>query len=178
MKQLQNPLVRISLRNGSIAGVFACGALVALYAIGKHPMLFQVFFDFRIILFGLFFTLSLKEIRDDFQDGILHFWQGMLCCMLFTAVFAFITTVFIVALCNFYPPFLTNYIELGLAQAKALPAETIQEIGKKVYDAMVTSLPNVTGWDLAKKYFGQSFIISFFFSIIISVILRRQPKNQ
>ena len=177
MTLLQNPLFRISLRNGLIAGVFACGALVALYAIGKHPMLFQVFFDFRIILFGLFFTLTLKEIRDNFQEGVLHFWQGMLSCFSFTVVFTATTTIFIVALCNFYPAFLTNYIELGLAQAKALPAETIKEIGKEVYDSMVSALPNVTGWELAKKYFWQSFIISFFFSIIISVILRRQPKN-
>ncbi|MFM8849837.1 MAG: DUF4199 domain-containing protein [Cytophagales bacterium] len=177
MTLLQNPLFRISLRNGIIAGVFACGALVALYAIGKHPMLFQVFFDFRIILFGLFFTLTLKEIRDSFQQGVLHFWQAMLNCLLFTSVFALITTVFIVLLCNFYMPFLTNYIELGLAQAKALPAETVKEIGKEVYDDMVNSLPNVTGWELAKKYVGQSFIISFFFSIIKSVILKRQPNN-
>ncbi|MFM8912482.1 MAG: DUF4199 domain-containing protein [Flammeovirgaceae bacterium] len=178
MAPFQNPLVRISLRNGLIAGLFACAALVALYAIGKHPMLFQVFFDFRIILFGLFFTLTLKELRDNFQEGVLHFWQGMLSCLSFTAVFALVTTIFIVLLCNFYTPFLTNYIELGLAQAKALPAETVKEIGKEVYDNMINSLPNVTGWALARKYCWQSFIISFFFSIIISVILRRQPNNQ
>ncbi len=177
MTLLENPLARVSLRNGIIAGLFSCCALVVLFAIGKHPMLFQVFFDFRIILFGLFFTLTLKEIRDNFQQGVLYFWQGMLSCLLFTIVFAVATTLFIVVLCNFYAPFLTNYIELGLAQAKALPPETVNEIGKQVYESMLRSLPTVTGWDLARKYFGQSFIISFFFSIIISVILRRQPNN-
>jgi hypothetical protein len=173
---LKSPIIKISLRNGIVAGIIACGALVALYLMGKHPMLFQLFFDFRIILFGVFFTLTLREIRDNFQKGVLYFWQGMISCLVVTLVFALVTTIFIVVLCNYYQPFLTNYIELGLAQAKTLPQEAIKEIGKQVYDAMLNALPKVTGWELAEKYFWQSLIIGLFFNIIISVILRRQPK--
>ncbi|MFM7857158.1 MAG: DUF4199 domain-containing protein, partial [Flammeovirgaceae bacterium] len=108
--------------------------------------------------------------------GVLYFWQGIMSCLFVTLVFALLTTVFIVLLCNYYQPFLTNYIELGLAQARAFPQESIKEIGKQVYDTMLHTLPNVTGWGLAERYFWQSFIISFFIGIIISVILRRQPK--
>jgi hypothetical protein len=175
---LQNPLTKISLRNGAIAGIFAFAILLALYAIGKHPMLFQLYFDFRIILFGIFLTLTIKEIRDYYQNGIIYFWQGMIACFIFTIVFSILTSILILILCNFYEPFLTNYIELGVQQMKTLSPDFVKEIGKDLYEATLTNLHSMNGFELGKKYFWQSFLISFFISIIISVILRRQPKNE
>ena len=178
MSFLQNPLTKISLRNGAIAGIFAFAILLALYAIGKHPMLFQLYFDFRIILFGIFLTLTIKEIRDYYQNGIIYFWQGMIACFIFTIVFSILTSILILILCNFYEPFLTNYIELGVQQMKTLSPDFVKEIGKDLYEATLKNLHSMNGFELGKKYFWQSFLISFFISIIISVILRRQPKNE
>lgn len=178
MSFLQNPIAKISLRNGAIAGVLGFAILLALYAIGKHPMLFQLFFDFRIILFGVFLSLTVKEIRDNYQKGIIYFWQGMIACLTFTIVFAFITSGLIWACCLVYKPFLSTYIVLATEQMKAIPSDAIQQIGKEVYESNLKALPATNGYNLAKHYFWQSFVISFFISIIISVILRRQPKNE
>lgn len=178
MSVLQNPIAKISLRNGAIAGVLGFAILLALYAIGKHPMLFQLFFDFRIILFGVFLSLTVKEIRDNYQEGIIYFWQGMIACLTFTIVFAFITSGLIWTCCLVYKPFLSTYIVLATEQMKAIPSDAIQQIGKEVYESNLRALPATNGYNLAKHYFWQSFVISFFISIIISVILRRQPKNE
>jgi Protein of unknown function (DUF4199) len=174
----KNPLLKISLRNGLIAGVLGFAILLALYAIGKHPMLFQLFFDFRIILFSVFLSLTLKEIRDTFQEGVIYFWQGMIACFAFTIVFALITSALIWLFCYLYKPFLSTYIQLAVEQMKAIPADAIQQIGKELYESNLKAMPATNGYTLAKHYFWQSFIISFFISIIISVILRRQPKNE
>jgi Protein of unknown function (DUF4199) len=173
----KNPLVSIALRNGLIAGLLGFVLLLALYFMGKHPFLFNVFFDFRILLFAIFLVITLREIRDGYQEGILFFWQGMISSLTFTFAFAIIAFFLIWILMMLYPPFLASYISLGLEQYKHLPADVIEQIGKKVYEEGLKDFPSTTGYVLAKRYFWQSFVISFFVSIIISVILRRQPKN-
>jgi hypothetical protein len=172
-----SPLTAVPLRNGLIAGLLGFFLLVVLYFMGKHPFLFLIFFDFRILLFAVFMTLTLKEIRDSHQEGIIFFWQGMIANLIFTVLFAVITGALIWLLCILYAPFLSNYIITALAQMKALPAEVITRIGKDAHESNLTALAATNGYTLAKHYFWQSFILSFFISIIISVILRRQPKN-
>jgi Protein of unknown function (DUF4199) len=172
-----SPITAVPLRNGSIAGLLGFLLLIALYFMGKHPFLFMIFFDFRIMLFAVFMTLTLKEIRDSHQEGIIFFWQGMIANLVFTALFAVITSTLIWLLCILYDPFLSNYIVTALAQMKDLPAEVITRIGKNAHESNLTALAATNGYTLAKHYFWQSFVISFFISIIISVILRRQPKN-
>jgi hypothetical protein len=171
------PLVSVSLRNGAIAGVLGFTILLALYFLGKHPFLFMIFFDFRIFLFAIFMTLTLKEIRDNYQDGIIFFWQGMIANFLFTTLFACITSFLILVWCGIFPAFLSDYLTTAVEQMKAMPAEAIGRIGKIEYQRNLEYISATNSYILAKHYFWQSFVISFFISIIMSVILRRQPKN-
>jgi hypothetical protein len=171
------PLVSVSLRNGAIAGVLGFTILLALYFLGKHPFLFMIFFDFRIFLFAIFMTLTLKEIRDNYQDGIIFFLQGMIANFLFTTLFACITSFLILVWCGIFPAFLSDYLTTAVEQMKAMPAEAIGRIGKIEYQRNLEYISATNSYILAKHYFWQSFVISFFISIIISVILRRQPKN-
>ena len=170
------PLVEISVRNGAIAGVLGMVLLIGLYYIGPHPFLIPVFFDFRIILFAVFIFFTLKEYRDYFQRGVLFFWQGMMMSLLFTSLFAIIAFLIIWVFSGWKPGFVSSYITLTLEQARSMPPEIIERIGKASYENSVQALPATRGIDLALLYFGQSFVISFFLSIIISVVLRRQPK--
>jgi hypothetical protein len=174
---MNTPLVKIPARNGLIAGLLGFFLLLALYFMGKHPFLFMIFFDFRIVLFAIFMTFTLKEIRDGHQQGVLFFWQGIIANVIFTILFAATTLLLILTLCAIYPPFLTNYVETAVAQMKAIPADAIERIGKEVYQSNLQYIHSTNGYILAKHYFWQSFVISFFISIIISVILRRQPKD-
>ncbi len=172
-----SPITAVPLRNGIIAGLLGFFLLVALYFMGRHPFLFMLYFDFRILMFAVFMTLTLKEIRDAHQEGIIFFWQGMIANFVFTVLFAIVTSALIWLLCILYAPFLSNYIVTALAQMKELPAEVIIRIGKDAHESNLSTLAATNGYTLAKHYFWQTFVISFFISIIISVILRRQPKN-
>jgi hypothetical protein len=173
----RSPLVLVPARNGLIAGVLGFCLLLVLYFMGKHPFLFMIFFDFRIFLFGIFMVFTLREIRDLHQEGIIFFWQGMIANLLFTIVFAFITSGLIWILCFLFPVFLSDYVTTAVEQMKAIPAEAIERIGKSEYSRNLEYLSATNGYILAKHYVKQTFVISFFISIIISVILRRQPKN-
>jgi hypothetical protein len=170
-------LVVISIRNGSLAAALGFVFLIALYFLGKHPFLFPVYFDFRIVLFTVFMVLGLKELRDDYQQGELSFGQGMMTNLLFTIVFATLAAALIWTFCMLHPQFLSDYIQTATEQIKSIEPQVIEQLGKDVYDRNLQALPATNGSDLALDYLVKSFIISFFISMILSVILRKQPKG-
>ena len=168
-------LVKVSLRYGILGGMIGAGLLIGLYYLGRHPFLIPVYRDFRIILFAVFIFFALREIRD-YQDGILYFWQGILTSFLFTAAYSVLATVILVVFMHAVPAFVADYITLTLEILKSFPAGEIERIGKDVYDSNLMNLPATNSFKLGQLHFVQSFMISLFISIILSVILRRQPK--
>jgi hypothetical protein len=159
-----------------VAGALGFVLLTILYFTNHHPFLIPVFLDYRIALFTIIFIFALKELRDYYYGGILHFWQGMIGTLIITTVFAVIVSVSIYFFATNEPTFVQSYIDLSLKQVKAFSSDDIERIGRDVYDQGIQSLKEADAKFLATRYFTQSFIISFFLSIIISVILRRQPK--
>lgn len=170
-------LLSVSVRYGMLAGIVGSALLLGLYYIGRHPFLIPVFMDFRIILFSLFIFYTLRELRDYHQGGILYFWQGIFASLLVTLCYAVISALALLLFMHFVPEFLGDYISLSVAQLKALPLEIIDRIGKEVYNRNLEMLPATDSFDLSLLYFSQSLMISLFISIILSVVLRRQPKT-
>lgn len=171
-----SPVVKVPLKYGVLAGMIASGLLTALYYLDRHPFLIPVYLDFRIILFGIFIFFVLREIRDYHQDGILYFSQGIVASLLFTVCYATVTSLFIVGFTYLVPEFLASYISLQTELITSLSDQVIESIGRDVYQRNLELLPSTTAYQLAQTYFVQSFLISFFISIILSVTLRRQPK--
>jgi len=75
------------------------------------------------------------------------------------------------------PLFLADYVTEFTRQIQNLPPDTVDKIGKEVIALNLEKLPTTTIGDLSGLYVWQSFIMSFFISVIISVILRRQPAT-
>lgn len=172
-----NPLVKVSLRYGLLAGIIGSALLIGLYYMGRHPFLIPVYIDFRIILFGILIFFTLREIRDYHQQGVMYFWQGFLASFLFTLAYAIVSSLVLVVFMELTPAFVSDYISMSVQQLKSLPAEVIDSIGKEVYEQNLKLLPETDANDLGFLYFLQSFLISLFISIILSVILRRQPQT-
>jgi hypothetical protein len=170
-------LVFISVRNGLIAGLLGVFFMIALYYMGRHPFLFPIYFDFRLILFSVFMVVGLKELRDYHQQGLLSFGEGMISNLLFTIVFALTVSGLIWIFMTLVPAFLADYISLVTIQMNELSSQVIEQLGKVEFERNLSSLSGTNRSDLVLDYLIKSFIISFFISIIISVVLRRQPKT-
>ena len=171
------PLVKVALRYGLLAGLTGWILMLVLYYIGRHPVLIPVYMDFRIILFVVFIFFTLREIRDYYQNGVLYFSQGVFSSFVFTISYAIAASLLLFVFMHMEPDFLGDYIALSIETVKSLPPETIERIGKDAYDRNLQLLPYTKIMDLTLLYFFQSFLISLFISIILSVILRRQPKT-
>jgi hypothetical protein len=171
------PLVQVPLRWGLIASAVGFGILLSLYYWNKHPFLIPVFFDFRIVIFAVFGVFILRELRDFYFEGLLFFWQGMIACFIFTFVFATLVSLALLLFTYLQPEFVRSYINLSMEQVKLYSPEDIKQIGKEVFEQGIKSIQDANGAFMARRYFSQCFILSFLISIIISVILRRQPKT-
>lgn len=169
-------LLKVALRYGIVAAIIGSGILVALYYMGRHPLLIPWYIDFRIFLFAIFIFFALREIRDYYQKGVLYFSHGIFASLVFTVTYAVLSSLAIYGFTALVPEFLTDYIELSLQQLKSFPPSEIEK-GKDVYLKALAALPSTEAADLALLYFVQSFGISVVLSIILSVILRRQPKT-
>lgn len=171
------PLIRIPKFYGLIAGVLGFVLLIILYYIERHPFLIPVFFDFRVPLFGIFIFVVLRELRQYYFGGLLFFWQGMIASGLFVLTFALVASLLLWIFAINVPGFVIQYVDLATNQLQSFPKETVEQIGKDVYEKNLALLPTTKASDLALLYFIQCFGIGLFISIILSVILRRQPKN-
>ncbi len=171
------PIVKVPAVNGLIAGALGAILNIILFYIGKHPLLVPPYFDYRIILMGIFIFFTLREFRDNYQEGILYFWQALICSVLFTTAFGLTAALIIYVFGVAEPDFVQEYIRLFSEFLKAWPPEEIERLGKDAYQRNLEQLPATNAFDLALQYFVQSYAIGFFISIILSVILRREPKT-
>lgn len=172
-----SPLAKVGIRYGAIAAVLTMGFVVSMYYMDRHPFLMNPFLDFRIAVFGVLLYFALKEARVYYLDGALFFWQGMIGGFVFTVVCASLCWFMILLFATWQPRFVSSFIELAMTQAKSFPTEDIDRIGRNVYEQGLQELKNTDARFMASRYLVQSFIIGFFISIIISVVLRREPQN-
>jgi hypothetical protein len=171
------PLVKVPLTYGAVAGFLGGLLVIGLFYIKPHPFLIPVYFDYRIFIFAVFLFFTLKELREVHYSGIFYFWQGLISSLIFVWVFALIASSVIWMFSLIVPEFVQSYVRFSIQQLKGMPQDIIEKVGKEVYDRNLELLPSTNGFDLALLYFGQSFLIGLFISIILSVIFRRQPKT-
>jgi hypothetical protein len=170
-------LWKVSARYGAAAGILAFLLLFVMYYVGPHPLLTSPFLDFRILLFGIFIFFTLKEFRDYYNDGFLYFWQAILGGWTVVLAATVTTSILLWLFGHWDTGFVDSYISQATQYLKSFPKEDIGRIGKEIYDRNLSALPATNIFDLIQTYFMQGIVIGFFVIIIISVILRRQPKT-
>jgi Protein of unknown function (DUF4199) len=174
----KSPLLKVPFRYGLLGGVIGSIVIVVLYFIGRHPFLLPVIFDFRIILIGVFIFFSLKELRDYHLQGVMFFWQGMIGSYVFIITSALMGSLFTWGFARWNAGFLPSYVEKLQQQMLSYKEEIITSVGIDAYNQQLAKLPFTSPLDLAGDYFLKSMIIGLFLAIIISVILRKQPKTE
>lgn len=171
------PLVKVPLFYGLIAGSLGAVLVIGLYYITEHPFLIPVFFDFRIFLFGVFIFFVLKELRDHYQGGVLYFGQGLMASFIFITVYGLLASTLVTVFATWENAFVTTFIDLFTKQVRALGPDEVKQIGKENIDRNLKALASTNAFWMGWNYFKQCYWIGLLVSIILSVILRRQPKT-
>ena len=170
-------LLRISVRYGTVGGILAFVLLIITFYLGRHPLITSSFLDFRILLFGIFIFFTLKEFRDYEQEGVLYFPQAMIGGLVVIMIMTTITSIMLQIFGTVEKDFVATYIDQVTAYVKAFTKEDIERVGKEIYERNLAELPTTNISRLTVTYFVHGLVIGFFVNIILSVILRRQPKT-
>lgn len=169
------PIIKIPVLNGVIAAFVGIILMIGLYYLGRHPFSIPIYADFRILLFSIFIFFTLKELRARW-NGILYFWQGMIASFFFVATYAVVAFILLAAFASLVPKFLQDYIDVAILQLQNLPEDILSQIGEGVVEENIRTLPSTNAIELASAHLLPSFVLGFFISMILSVILRRQPN--
>ena len=175
---MKSPLIKTPARYGLLGGLIGGTVIIALYSAGIHPFLLPVIVDFRIAIFSIFIFFSLKELRERYYDGTLFFWQGMVASFVVVLVSGLIGSCFAWGIAKWNSDFLPSYISKLQQQLLGFKKDIIESVGVDAYNQQLARLPHTSPLDLAGDYFLKSLIIGLFLAILISVILRKQPKPE
>lgn len=172
-----SPLVKVAGKYGAIAGLVLMAGLVVIYFFGKHPLLINILFDLRILIFLLFIFVTLREFREDYNNKVLHFWQGLYAGIIVYISAAFITSLLVWMFASLIEPdFVATFIEQSLANLENNKEMIIESLGQENYDGAVEALPSTTAGNLAFDYFLKSMPIGFILTLITSIIMRNKTN--
>jgi len=172
----QKYFLKIALKYGLTGALLYVVALVVLYQIGSNPIMSNTLSGILVLILFVFFAV--KEFRDIYNNKQLHFWQGLL---LGTATYLIIA---VISACFYYiylsyinQELLINIQEIQREFLADNKVDMIEERGEAWYQESFDMIDNITVMDLAWDDFLRKAGIGVFVTIIISVILRRVPKE-
>ncbi|WP_185154265.1 DUF4199 domain-containing protein [Fulvivirga sp. M361] len=170
-------LVKIPLKYALVASVLAIAVILLLFYTNRHPLLIPVFYDYRILLFGVFIFFSMKEFKEQHAFGVLHFWQGFLIGIFFYLVLGIVVGIFIFGFGHMEVSFLHDYVEGAIRGLELnrdqLTSQSAITITPEQFDHQITLMKSTKPYQMALDYFIKSCLIGFFLSILLAIILRR-----
>ena len=171
------PLVGVPLKFGIAGSALIIILFVVLFYAGKHPLLISIVPVFRLVLIPLFVFTSIKEYRDYRNNQVLHFWQGLVIGFNCYFVIGSLTAILILIFSSIEPEFMNQYIDISTNQLINNKEQFISTVGEETYNRTLQKMPLTTSLDLALDYAMKTLLIGIPLTIIISVLLRRQPKQ-
>jgi hypothetical protein len=172
-----NPIHTVAIKYGSIATLLSIILFLILYYAGQNPLLIPAFLDFRILLFPIFLVFSIREFKENYNSGFLHFWQGFSIGLMVILIIAFLMSVFIWIFGSWVEQeFVSNFIQLSIDQIESARKKIQDAIGEEELTKVLEILPSTTLFDLALDYLLKSLPYGLFLTIIISLILRKKPN--
>jgi hypothetical protein len=178
MFKTQNPLLLVPFKFGFIGSLMIILGLIVLFYLGRHPLLLNPLLDARIPIYALITYISFKVFKEQYNSGIMHFWQGMSMGMIAYILMAFGAALFIYVFSAIDSTnFLSEYIRIATGQLVINKDLFIETIGEKTYTDTLAQLPTTQPIHLAVDYLLKSMPIGLFLTIILSVLLRRKVST-
>lgn len=170
-----NPLFYVPLRFGLYGSSINIVAILMLYYFGRHPLLMSPLFDARLPLYIIFILFSMKIFRDQYNNGVMHFWQGMTVGIVNYMSMAITVALFIQIFAGIESTeFLSEYIRMTTDQIMTNKEIFIESIGQETFDDTLKQLPSTTSLHLAADFLLKSMPVGLFLTIILAVLMRRK----
>ncbi len=159
---------------GSIGGVLSIFAFVILSFLRSDPTNLSLIFGYVITPISLF--LAIKFFKEYKNQGYLSFAEGMSIGFVTYCLIALISGIGIWVILLF-SPVLFEEIKLSKIEVVGQNKEMIiAQMGEDSFASTFASVQNMIPWDIAFNDAIWKVIPGLFFTIIISIILRKNPN--
>ncbi|MEB2778288.1 DUF4199 domain-containing protein [Algoriphagus sp. D3-2-R+10] len=163
-----------SYKFGSIAGVLSILAFIALSFLYPDPTNLNLIFGYVITPIAIF--LAIKFFKEYSNNGYLSFAEGMSVGFVTYVLESVISLVGIWILLLIHPD-LFDQIKLSKLEVLAKSKDSIiAQVGESSFDLTLESIKNMVPFDIALNDALWKIIPGLFFTIIISIILRKNPN--
>ncbi len=170
-------MFKVSLRYAVFCGVFLIVLFFVSGYFGTNPMIDLTHLVFDAIIFGVFIFFALKDFRVNIYNGYLHFWQGMTIGFFVYSVTALIFTVFLAAYLWLDPSVLPAYKSSAIDFLMSKKEIYTEQFGEEGFQVQLDGIDTVTAMDLWASSGVKKIIAGFFVTPVISIILRKKPKQ-
>ncbi len=169
-----NKYLTTAYKFGTLGGLLSMSSFYFLSFLNPDPTNLNLIFGYFLIPVSLY--LSIKFFKDYTNGGFLSFAEGMTVGFVTYAIIGVLSTLGIWVVLQLSP----DLFEVIKAQKIELLAENkeliISQVGENSFAATVVSMQGLTPWNVSLNDGLWKIIPGMFFSIIISIILRKNPN--
>ncbi|MEN8251523.1 MAG: DUF4199 domain-containing protein [Bacteroidota bacterium] len=180
MAKTSNPLFLVPLKFGLIGAAFNVLAILVVFYLGKHPLLLNPLVNGQLVLYALIIFASFKYFKDQYSEGILHFWQGLAIGLFAYIVMSSVIAIFIYGFSAVEDTqFLSEFIRLKTNEL-TLNKDAYFEamgVGEEAYNRALSALPGTKPIHLALLYIRQSILIGLLLTIVFSILMRNKVST-
>lgn len=166
--------LRTAYQFGALGGVLSVVSFYFLSYLYADPTNLNLVFGYFLIPVSIF--LSIKFFKDYSNSGFLSFAEGMTVGFVTYTLIGLLSTLGIWLILQFSP----DLFEVIKGQKVDLLSENkemiISQVGENSFEATRKSIGSLTPWNIALNDGLWKIIPGMFFSIIISIILRKNPN--
>ncbi len=159
---------------GGIAGTFSVLAFISLSFLYPDPTNLNLVFGYVITPVAIF--LAIKFFKDYSNGGFLSFSEGMSVGFVTYMLEAIVSLGGIWLVLILHPTLFDRVKESKLAVLANSKESIVSQVGENSFDLTLESIRNMVPWDIALNDALWKIIPGLFFTIIISIILRKNPN--
>ncbi|MHA7131052.1 DUF4199 domain-containing protein [Algoriphagus namhaensis] len=160
-----------SYKFGALGGLFSLVSFTVLAWMYGDPSNLNLVFGYLIVPIAVY--LSIKFFKDYSNDGMLSFSEGMTVGFVAYLLLGLISGLGIWLILSLVPDLFLTIQESKLAVLADSKALILEQVGEKSYESTLASVQNMSPFDVALNDAIWKIVPGLFFTIIISIILRK-----
>ena len=171
---MMNLMLKLSLKYSVASGLCLISLFILLKFLGINLFLDVNIILYDIALFGLFISFACWEFKNQRNNGILHFWQGMTIGFFVYSISIFVFMIFLITYVLFDDQYLTDYINQASSYYQSRKDEFVEYFGEEKYNAAQSQVSHANIYQLMTTAFLKKIGAALLTTPVVSIILRKK----
>jgi hypothetical protein len=166
-----NKYLKTAYQFGVLGGILSCSSFFILSLLNNDPTNLNLVFGYLITPIAVY--LAIRFFKEYKNDGFLSFSEGMTIGAVTYLLLALLSTLGIWLILESSPELFAAIHQAKMAALEASKATIVAQVGQESFDLTQANIRKMSPWDVALNDGIWKIIPGMFFSILISIILRK-----